>query len=69
MILLCALVFLVAISGEFGGSMIAARVMGTPWRDAASIGILMNTRGLVELVILNIGLTSACSAPVVLEWC
>jgi Kef-type K+ transport system membrane component KefB len=56
MIMYCALVFLVAIAGKFGGSMIAARVMGTPWRDAASIGILMNTRGLIELVILNIGL-------------
>jgi Kef-type K+ transport system membrane component KefB len=56
MILSCALVFLVAVAGKFGGSMIAARVMGTPWRDAASIGILMNTRGLIELVILNVGL-------------
>ncbi|MCA1579520.1 MAG: cation:proton antiporter [Acidobacteria bacterium] len=56
MILYCVLVFVVAVAGKFGGSMIAARVMGTPWRDAASIGILMNTRGLVELVILNIGL-------------
>jgi Kef-type K+ transport system membrane component KefB len=56
MILYCALVFLVAVAGKFGGSMIAARVMGTPWRDAASIGILLNTRGLIELVILNIGL-------------
>ena len=35
---------------------VAARVMGTPWREAAAIGILMNTRGLIELVILNIGL-------------
>ncbi|HEX5875581.1 MAG TPA: cation:proton antiporter, partial [Pyrinomonadaceae bacterium] len=56
MILYCGLVFLVAVAGKFGGSMIAARVMGTPWREAASIGILMNTRGLIELVILNIGL-------------
>ena len=48
--------FLVAVAGKFGGSMLAARVMGTPWREAASIGILMNTRGLIELVILNIGL-------------
>ena len=56
MILYCALVFLVAIAGKFGGSTIAARIIGQPWRDAASIGILMNTRGLVELVILNIGL-------------
>jgi Kef-type K+ transport system membrane component KefB len=56
LVLYCGLIFLVAIAGKFGGSMIAARVMGTPWRDAAAIGILMNTRGLIELVILNIGL-------------
>jgi len=56
MILYCGLVFVVAVAGKFGGSMIAARVMGTPWREAAAIGILMNTRGLIELVILNIGL-------------
>jgi Kef-type K+ transport system membrane component KefB len=56
MILYCALVFIVAVAGKFGGSMIAARVMGTPWREAAAIGVLMNTRGLIELVILNIGL-------------
>ncbi|HEU4713529.1 MAG TPA: cation:proton antiporter [Pyrinomonadaceae bacterium] len=56
MILYCVLVFVVAVAGKFGGSMIAARVMGTPWREAASIGVLMNTRGLIELVILNIGL-------------
>lgn len=56
MVLYCGLVFLVAVAGKFGGSMIAARVMGTPWREAASMGVLMNTRGLIELVILNIGL-------------
>jgi len=56
MLLYCGLVFLVAVAGKFGGSAIAARIMGTPWREAASIGILMNTRGLIELVILNIGL-------------
>jgi K+:H+ antiporter len=56
MLFYCALIFIVAVAGKFGGSMIAARVMGTPWREASAIGILMNTRGLVELVILNIGL-------------
>jgi len=56
MILYCAAVFVVAVAGKFGGSTIAARLMGRPWRESASIGILMNTRGLVELVILNIGL-------------
>lgn len=56
MLFYCALVFLVAVAGKFGGSMVAARVMGMPWREAAGIGILMNTRGLMELVILNIGM-------------
>jgi Kef-type K+ transport system membrane component KefB len=45
-----------AIAGKWGGSMIAARFMGETWRDAAAIGILMNTRGLTELVILTVGL-------------
>lgn len=56
MLLYCGLVFVVAVAGKLGGSMAAARVMGTPWREAAAIGVLMNTRGLIELVILNIGL-------------
>jgi Kef-type K+ transport system membrane component KefB len=51
-----ALVLAAAIAGKFGGSMLAARMAGIPWRDAASLGILMNTRGLMELVVLNIGL-------------
>jgi Kef-type K+ transport system membrane component KefB len=56
MMFYCGLVFVVAVAGKLGGSTIAARIMGTPWREAAAIGILMNTRGLIELVILNIGL-------------
>jgi Kef-type K+ transport system membrane component KefB len=56
MLIYCVLIFLVAVAGKFGGSMVAARIMGTPWREAAGIGILMNTRGLMELVILNIGM-------------
>jgi len=54
--LYAAIVIAVAIAGKLGGSMIAARFAGSPWRDAAALGILMNTRGLMELVILNIGL-------------
>lgn len=50
------LVIAVAVAGKWGGSMIAARLVGESWRDAASIGILMNTRGLTELVILTVGL-------------
>jgi Kef-type K+ transport system membrane component KefB len=56
MLFYCGLILIVAVAGKFGGSMLAARVMGTNWRDSAAIGILMNTRGLIELVILNIGL-------------
>jgi Kef-type K+ transport system membrane component KefB/nucleotide-binding universal stress UspA family protein len=51
----CALVILVACAGKFGGSTLAARACGMPWRDAGAVGILMNTRGLMELVILNVG--------------
>jgi Kef-type K+ transport system membrane component KefB/nucleotide-binding universal stress UspA family protein len=51
----CGLVILTACAGKFGGSAIAARACGMPWREAGAIGILMNTRGLMELVILNVG--------------
>ncbi|HUE24509.1 MAG TPA: cation:proton antiporter [Bryobacteraceae bacterium] len=51
-----AIVIVVAITGKLGGSMFAARLAGMPWREAAALGVLMNTRGLMELVILNIGL-------------
>ncbi len=51
----CGLIIFVACLGKFGGSTIAARACGIPWREAGAIGILMNTRGLMELVILNIG--------------
>jgi Kef-type K+ transport system membrane component KefB len=50
------LVIAVAVAGKFGGSTFAARMAGIPWRDATSLGILMNTRGLMELIALNIGL-------------
>ena len=53
--LYCLLIIATAIAGKFGGSTIAARLNGMPWREAAAIGVMMNTRGLVELVILNIG--------------
>jgi nucleotide-binding universal stress UspA family protein len=50
------LVLAVACLGKFGGTAVAARVTGTRWREASAMGILMNTRGLMELVILTIGL-------------
>ena len=53
--LMCAGIILIAITGKFGASMFMARWTGMNWRDAFSLGALMNTRGLVELVVLNIG--------------
>jgi Kef-type K+ transport system membrane component KefB len=52
---LCAVIILVAIAGKLGGSMFMARWTGMSWTQSFSIGVLMNTRGLVELVVLNIG--------------
>jgi len=51
----CLLIILVAVTGKLGGSMLMARWTKMNWRDSFSIGVLMNTRGLVELVVLNIG--------------
>ncbi len=59
----CAAIILVAITGKLGGSALAARSCSLPWREAATVGILMNTRGLMELVILNIGLEIGFVSP------
>lgn len=61
--LICALLIAVACVGKFGGSAAAARLSGLSWRDSASIGILMNTRGLMELIVLNIGLDLKVLSP------
>ncbi|HEX6718412.1 MAG TPA: cation:proton antiporter [Pyrinomonadaceae bacterium] len=53
--LMCAVIILVAIAGKLGGSMLMSRWTGMSWSQSFSIGVLMNTRGLVELVVLNIG--------------
>jgi len=54
----------VAVAGKGIGSAVAARAMGMTWADALQIGILLNTRGLVELVVLNIGLDLGILSPV-----
>jgi len=53
--LICAVIILVAIAGKLGGSMLMARWTGMSWTQSFAVGTLMNTRGLVELVVLNIG--------------
>jgi Kef-type K+ transport system membrane component KefB len=58
-----ALVIVVAVAGKFGASALAARVAKMTWRESAAIGVLMNTRGLMELVILNVGLEIGVISP------
>jgi Kef-type K+ transport system membrane component KefB len=53
--IICGLFILVAISGKFVGGAFTARILGETWKDSLSIGVLMNTRGLMELIVLNIG--------------
>lgn len=62
--LFCLVIILVATLGKFGGTLAAARLTGFGWRTSASLGILMNTRGLMELIVLNIGLDLGVISPV-----
>lgn len=52
---MCGLVLLAAFVGKFGGCSLAARFNGLPWREASIIGVMMNTRALMELIVINIG--------------
>ena len=61
--LLCGIIILVACVGKFGGTLVVSRLSGLSWRDASALGILMNTRGLVELIVLNIGLDLGVISP------
>ena len=56
-------IILVAVIGKFLGSALAAKFVGQSWRDSFTIGALMNTRGLMELVVLNIGLDLKVLTP------
>ena len=60
---ICAAILGVATLGKFGGTFIAARCAGETWRDAGILGMLMNTRGLMELIVLNIGLDLGVVSP------
>ncbi len=61
--MICGGVIGVATLGKLGGSMIAARHTGMDWHDSFALGSLMNTRGLVELIVLNIGLDLGILSP------
>ena len=56
-------IILVAVVGKFFGSALAAKFVGQSWRDSLTIGALMNTRGLMELIVLNIGLDLKVLTP------
>lgn len=61
--LLCLLIILVATIGKLGGSAVTARFAGMNWRDSLQLGALMNTRGLMELIALNIGYDLGILSP------
>ncbi|MET0394399.1 MAG: cation:proton antiporter [Chitinophagaceae bacterium] len=59
----CLAIIGVAVTGKFVGSALAARFVGQSWRESLSIGALMNTRGLMELIVLNIGYDLGVLSP------
>ena len=59
----CGVIIVVATAGKFGGTLAAARVSGMDWRHAAGLGILMNTRGLMQLIVLGLGLDLGVISP------
>jgi Kef-type K+ transport system membrane component KefB len=59
----CGLIIAVAVIGKIGGTSIAGRAGGLSWRNCASLGVLMNTRGLMELIVLNVGLDLKVISP------
>jgi Kef-type K+ transport system membrane component KefB len=59
-----AAIIALATLGKFGGSTLAARFTGLRWRESSAIGVLMNTRGLMELVVLNLGVDLGVISPV-----
>jgi Kef-type K+ transport system membrane component KefB len=61
--LICLAIIVVAIAGKFGGTYLAARFTGRDRRTSAALGALMNTRGLMELIVLNIGLSMGVISP------
>jgi Kef-type K+ transport system membrane component KefB len=63
--LICLLIILVATLGKLGGSMLAARLTGVGWPDAFALGALMNARGLMELIALNVGYELGVLSPAI----
>jgi Kef-type K+ transport system membrane component KefB len=61
---LCTLaIIVIATVGKFTGASVTSYMLGMKWRDSAGLGVLMNTRGLVELVVLTVGLDLGILSP------
>ena len=58
-----AVLLVVAIAGKMGGAVLAARWTGESWKNAWAMGALLNTRGLVELIVLNIAYSTHIFSP------
>ncbi|HKE17933.1 MAG TPA: cation:proton antiporter [Kofleriaceae bacterium] len=63
--IVCGVIIVIACVGKFGGSAIPARLTGLSWRESGALGLLMNTRGLMELIVLNIGLDLGVISPTI----
>lgn len=61
--LVCLAVIVVAVAGKFGGTAVAARLNGLDMRHSMALGVLMNTRGLMEVIVLNVGLDLGVISP------
>ena len=63
LVALTLVLLVVAIVGKFGGTVLAARVTGLSWKESGVLGALMNTRGLTELIVLNLALEKGVISP------
>jgi Kef-type K+ transport system membrane component KefB len=61
--MICGFITLTAIAGKFGGTLLGSRYVKLSWRDSISLGVLMNTKGLMELIVLNIGYDLGILSP------
>lgn len=61
--LTCGIIILTAVVGKLGGSAFTAKIMKHSWKESLSLGVLMNTRGLMELIVLNIGYDLGILSP------
>lgn len=62
---MAVLILFLAVAGKLGGGCLAARFTGATWRQSLALGALMNTRGLMELIVLNIGLDLGILSPAI----